>query len=67
MLCPAYIRQYTSTNEHFEYGYPHSNALLTCFLQKDSEMVYDALTSSGCQLHKTARQLHYIHLSTNEK
>ena len=23
-----YIRQYTSTNENFEYGYPNSNALL---------------------------------------
>ena len=23
-----YIRQYTSTNENFEYGYPHSSALL---------------------------------------
>ena len=23
------IRRYTSPNEHFEYGYPHSNALLT--------------------------------------
>ena len=23
-----YIRQYTSPNENFEYGYPHSNALL---------------------------------------
>ena len=24
----TYIRQYTSSNENFEYGYPHSNALL---------------------------------------
>ena len=24
----TYIRQYTSPNENFEYGYPHSNALL---------------------------------------
>ena len=23
-----YIRRYTSQNENFEYGYPHSNALL---------------------------------------
>ena len=23
-----YIRQYTSSNEKFEYGYPHSNALI---------------------------------------
>ena len=32
----TYIRRYTSPNENFEYGYPHSNALLTFFLQKDS-------------------------------
>ena len=31
-----YIRRYTSANENFEYGYPHSNALLTISLQKDS-------------------------------
>ena len=24
----TYIQQYTSTNENFEYGYPHSNARL---------------------------------------
>ena len=34
-----YIRQYTSPNENFEYGYAHSNALLTFSLQKDSEIV----------------------------
>ena len=33
----TYIRRYTSPNENFECGYPHSNALLTFFLQKDSE------------------------------
>ena len=32
----TYIRRYTSTYENFEYGYPHSNAQLTIFLQKDS-------------------------------
>ena len=35
----TYIRRYTSPNENFEYGYPHSNALLTFSLQKDSENV----------------------------
>ena len=30
----TYIRRYTSSNENFEYDYPHSNALLTFFLQK---------------------------------
>ena len=55
----TYIRQYTSPNENFEYGYPHSNALLKFPFQKDSENVlYCAFLSSGCQLHKTACQLH---------
>ena len=30
----TYIRGYTSPNENFEYGYPHSNALLTFFPSK---------------------------------
>ena len=34
-----YIVGYTSPNENFEYGYSHSNALLTFSLQKDSENV----------------------------
>ena len=56
---PSYIRRYTSPNENFEYDYPHSNALLTFSLQKDSENVLCCqYTSSGCQLHKTACQLH---------
>ena len=55
----TYIRRYTSPNENFEYDYPHSNALLTLSLQKDSENVLCCdSTSSGCQLHKTACQLH---------
>ena len=29
-----YIRRYTSPNENFEYGYPHSNALLFFSLKK---------------------------------
>ena len=35
----TYIRRYTSPNENYEYGYPHSNALLTFSLQKDGENV----------------------------
>ena len=55
----TYIRRYTSPNENFEYDYPHSNALLTFSLQKDSENVLCcAYTSSGSQLHETACQLH---------
>ena len=29
----TYIRRYTSSNENFEYGYPHSNALLQFCLE----------------------------------
>ena len=35
----TYIRRYTSPNEKFEYGYPHSNVLLTLSLQKYSQNV----------------------------
>ena len=64
----TYIRRYTSPNQNFEYGYPHSNALFTFSLQKDSEnLLCCAYTSSGCQLHKTPLPAAYIHLSTNEK
>ena len=55
----TYIRRYTSPNENFEYGYPHSKALINFSLKKDSENVLCcAYTSSGCQLHKTACQQH---------
>ena len=55
----TYVRRYTSPNENFEYGYPHSNALLTFSLQKDNEDVHCcALMHSVCQLHETACQLH---------
>ena len=50
----TYIRQYTSPNENFEYGYPHSNALLTFSLQKDSENVlFCAYTSSDASCIKS--------------
>ena len=49
----AYFRRYTSPNENFEYGYPHSNALLTFSLQKDSENVLCcAYTSSDASCIK---------------
>ena len=35
----TYIRRNTSPDQNFEYGYPHSNALLTFSLQKDSKNV----------------------------
>ena len=45
----------------FEYGYLHSNALITFSLQKDSENVLCCdYASSGCQLHKTACQLYIV-------
>ena len=40
----TYIQRYTFPNEHFEYGYPHSNALL----QFDHEF-------DRCKPHKAAR------------
>ena len=49
----TYIRRYTSPNENFEYGYPHSNALLKFSLQKDSENVLCcAYTSSDASCIK---------------
>ena len=33
------IQLYTSTNENFEYIYPHSYALVAFYFQKDSENV----------------------------
>ena len=39
----TYIRRYTSPNENFEYGYPHSNALLQSCLKLES-----------CKSHKAA-------------
>ena len=56
----TYIRRYTSPNENFEYGYPHSNALLTFPLQKDSgNVLCCAYTNSGCKLHKTVASCIY--------
>ena len=40
----TYIRRYTSPNENFEYGYPHSNA----FLQFDLKL-------ERCKPHRAAR------------
>ena len=42
----TYIRRYTSPNENFEYGYPHSNALLLFPLKLER-----------WKLHKAARHL----------
>ena len=38
----TYIRRYTSRNENFEYGYPHSNALLTFPFKKTVKMYFVA-------------------------
>ena len=38
----TYIRRYTSQNENFEYGYPHSNALLTFPFKKTVKMYFVA-------------------------
>ena len=44
----TYIQRYTSPSENFEYGYPHSNALLTFSLQIDSENVLCCTFMSSC-------------------
>ena len=51
------ISERISHDMHFEYGYSHSNALLTS-LKETVKMYYVASTSSGYQLHKTAWQLY---------
>ena len=38
----TYIRRYTSPNENFEYGYPHSNALLTFPIKKTFKIYFVA-------------------------
>ena len=38
----TYIRRYTSPNENFEYGNPHSNALLNFSLKKTVKMYFIA-------------------------
>ena len=38
----TYIRRYTSPNENFEYGYPHSNALLIFFLKNTVKLYFVA-------------------------
>ena len=46
------ICRQTSLNDNFEYAYPHSNALVTYFFQKDSENVVILLrlqpTAASC-------------------
>ena len=37
-----YIRRYSSPNENFEYGYPHSNALLNFSHKKTVKMYFVA-------------------------
>ena len=63
----TYIRRYTSPNENFEYGNPHSNALLTFSFQKDSENVLFAPIRPATPAAYSRLPAAYIHLSTNEK
>ena len=46
MIYKKYIWWYTSPNGNFEYGYPHSNAKVTLFLQKLSENIVCMLLQS---------------------
>ena len=52
------ILRYTSSNEFFEYGYPHPNALVTFSFKRTVKNSMLCLRQAGCQLHKTACQLH---------
>ena len=58
----TYIRRYTSQNENFEYGYPHSNAFLQFCLQMERckpynaarhPTKYDVMMTSNCFLQYT--------------
>ena len=62
----TYIRRYTSLNENFDYGYPHSNALLTFFPSKRQwkcTMLHLRPVAVSCIYGLPAA---YIRLSTNE-
>ena len=63
----TYIGRCTSPMKSFEYGYPHSNALLTFFLQKDSENVLCCAYVQRLPAALNRSPAAYIHLSTNEK
>ena len=43
---PLYIRRYTSANENFEYGYPHSNAFLQFRLKMERNKPHKAARHS---------------------
>ena len=43
IVISKYIRRYTSPNENFEYGYPHSNALLQFYLNSERYMPHKAI------------------------
>ena len=40
---------YTAPNEYFDYGYHHSDALVTVFLQKSSEYAMYYLLPTACE------------------
>ena len=61
------MRRYTSPNENFEYGYPHSNALLTFFLQKTAKMYFVVPIRPAAASCIKRLPAAYIHLSTNGK
>ena len=63
----TYIRRYTSPNENFEYGYPHSNALLTFPFKKTVKMYFVAPIRPAAASYIKRVPAAYIHLSTNEK
>ena len=52
-----YNRRYTSPNEHFEYGYPHSNALFNIYSSKTQHFAPNwSFVSNVKQLHQDQDQ-----------
>ena len=63
-----HMRRYTSPNENFEYGYPHSNALLKFPFKKTVKMYFVvAIRPAAASCIIPIASCICIHLSTNEK
>ena len=62
-----YIPQYASSNEIFEYSYPHSNAQVTFLLKTDCENVVCCANVQRLSTALNRSPAAYIHFSANEK
>ena len=63
----TYIQRYTSPNENFEYGYPHSNAQVTFLFKNDCENVVCWANIQRMSAAFNCPPAAYIHFSANEK